>query len=121
RVHGLVLRVLRNPAQAEEVTQEVYLEVWRRASSFDPAKGSPFAWLMTLAHRRAVDRVRSSQAATTRDERWQASTREVHFDSTAERATERLEAHRVRNALHSLTDAQREAVTLAYLGGYTHR
>lgn len=121
RVHGLVLRVLRNPAQAEEVTQEVYLEVWRRASSFDPAKGSPFAWLMTLAHRRAVDRVRSSQAATTRDERWRASTQDVHFDSTAESATERLEARRVRSALHSLTDAQREAVTLAYLGGYTHR
>ena len=121
RVHGLVLRVLRNPAQAEEVTQEVYLEVWRRASSFDRAKGSPYAWLMTLAHRRAVDRVRSSQAATSRDESWEARTRDVHYDTTAEQATERLEAHRVRGALRGLTDAQREAVSLAYLGGYTHR
>lgn len=121
RVHGLVLRVLRNPAQAEEVTQEVYLEVWRRASSFDPAKGSPYAWLMTLAHRRAVDRVRSSQSATARDESWEARTRDIHYDTTAEKATERLEAHRVRTALHELTDAQREAVSLAYLGGYTHR
>lgn len=121
RVHGLVLRVLRNPAQAEEVTQEVYLEVWRRASSFDAAKGSPYAWLMTLAHRRAVDRVRSSQSATARDETWEARTRDIHYDTTAERATERMEAHRVRTALHGLTDAQREAVSLAYLGGYTHR
>lgn len=121
RIHGLVLRVLRNPAQAEEVTQEVYLEVWRRATSFDPAKGSPYAWLMTLAHRRAVDRVRSSQSATARDETWEARTRDIHYDTTAEKATERLEAHRVRTALHGLTDAQREAVSLAYLGGYTHR
>lgn len=121
RVHGLVLRVLRNPAQAEEVTQEVYLEIWRRASRYDPQRGSPFAWLMTLAHRRAVDRVRSSQATTVRDETYEARTREVHFDTTAEAATERLEARRVRSALHALTDAQREAVSLAYLGGYTHR
>lgn len=121
RVHGLVLRVLRNPAQAEEVTQEVYLEVWRRASRFDPGRGSPFSWLMTMAHRRAVDRVRSSQSATTRDETWEASTREVQFDSTAEQATARLEAQRVRSALGELTGAQREAVSLAYLGGYTHR
>ncbi|WP_346780582.1 ECF RNA polymerase sigma factor SigK [Janibacter sp. DB-40] len=121
RVHGLVLRVLRNPAQAEEVTQEVYLEVWRRASSFDAAKGSPYAWLMTLAHRRAVDRVRSSQAATARDETWEARTRDTQYDATAEKATERMEAHRVRSALNGLTDAQREAVGLAYLGGYTHR
>lgn len=121
RVHGLILRVLRNPAQAEEVTQEVYLEVWRRASRFDPGRGSPFAWLMTMAHRRAVDRVRSSQSAATRDETWEASTREVQFDSTAEQATARLEAQRVRSALGELTGAQREAVSLAYLGGYTHR
>ena len=121
RVHGLVLRVLRNPAQAEEVTQEVYLEVWRRASRFDPSRGSPFAWLMTLAHRRAVDRVRSSQSTATRDEAWEARTREVHFDTTADAVTARLDAQRVRTALDQLTGTQREAVSLAYLGGYTHR
>lgn len=121
RVHGLVLRVLRNPAQAEEVTQEVYLEVWRQASRFDPGRGSPFAWLMTMAHRRAVDRVRSSQSSSTRDETWEARTRDVEFDSTAEKAAARLDAQRVRTALDELTSAQREAVSLAYLGGYTHR
>lgn len=121
RVHGLVLRVLRNPAQAEEVTQEVYLEVWRRASRFDPSRGSPFAWLMTLAHRRAVDRVRSSQSTANRDDAWEARTREVQFDTTADAVTARLDAQRVRGALDELTETQREAVSLAYLGGYTHR
>lgn len=121
RVHGLVLRIVRNPAQAEEVTQEVYLEVWRRASRFDPRRGSPFAWLMTMAHRRAVDRVRSAQSSSTRDETWEARSREVQFDTTAETAAARLDARRVRAALDELTDAQREAVSLAYLGGYTHR
>ena len=121
RVHGLVLRVLRDHAQAEEVTQEVYLEVWRQASRFDPGRGSPFPWLMTMAHRRAVDRVRSSQSASTRDETWEARTRDVEFDSTAEKAAARLDAQRVRTALDELTSAQREAVSLAYLGGYTHR
>ena len=120
RVHGLVLRILRNPAQSEEVTQEVYLEVWRRASRFDPAKGSAIGWLLTMAHRRAVDRVRSSQASTVRDDGWHARTREVEFDTTAEQATARIEAHRVRVALDGLTEVQREAVSLAYLGGYTH-
>jgi RNA polymerase sigma-70 factor, ECF subfamily len=120
RLHGLVLRVLRNPAQSEEVTQEVFLEVWRRASHFDPRKGSAIGWMLTMAHRRAIDRVRSSQAAVTRDDTWHARTREVDFDTTAELATARIEARRVRSALDGLTAAQREAVSLAYLGGYTH-
>lgn len=121
RVHGLVLRVLRSPAQAEEVTQEIYLEVWRTAARFDFSRGSGIGWLMTIAHRRAVDRVRSSQAETVRDETYEARSREVHFDTTAETATGRLEARRVHVALEDLTGSQREAVTLAYLGGYTHR
>ena len=120
RLHGLVLRVLRNPAQSEEVTQEVYLEVWRRASHFDPRRGSAIGWLLTMAHRRAIDRVRSSQAAAVRDDGWHARSREVDFDTTAETATARIEAARVRSALDGLTANQREAVSLAYLGGYTH-
>lgn len=120
RLHGLVLRVLRNPAQSEEVTQEVFLEVWRRASHFDPQRGSAIGWLLTMAHRRAIDRVRSSQASVVRDDGWHARSREVDFDTTAEHATARIEAARVRAALEGLTEVQREAVSLAYLGGYTH-
>lgn len=120
RVHGLVLRVLRDPAQAEEVTQEVFLQVWRTAARFDEDKGSALAWLMTLAHRRAVDRVRAAEAVTRRDTSYHQSTQAVPHDSTAEAAEASMEARRVRSALGELTEVQREALELAYFGGYTH-
>lgn len=120
RVHGLAVRVVRDPAQAEEVTQEAYLETWRTASRFDPARGSAISWLMTIVHRKAVDRVRAAEASSRRDETYHHRNRPVEHDSTAEAAHSSMEAHRVRTALASLTTVQREAVTLAYLGGYTH-
>lgn len=121
RVHGLVLRVVRDPAQAEEVTQEAYLEIWRTASRFDPDRGSPHSWLMTIGHRKAVDRVRSAEAATRRDQTYHREIVPMAHDDTAERATASLEAERVRAALRKLTVVQREALELAYFGGYTHR
>ena len=120
RLYGLVLRVVRDPAQSEEVAQEAFLEIWRQSARFDPARGSALAWMMTIAHRKAVDRVRSAEAASRRDETWQATTQEVEHDSTAETAVGRLDAERVRRALGTLTPAQRGAVELAYLSGYTH-
>ena len=120
RVHGLVLRVVRDPAQAEEVTQEAYLEIWRTANRFDPAKGSALSWLLTLAHRKAVDRVRSAEAATRRDTAYQSATQPIAHDTTSEAVTDAFEARRVRAALNSLTRAQRQAIELAYFGGYTH-
>ena len=119
QVFGLVLRVVRDPAQSEEVTQEVMLEVWRTASRFDPHRGSATAWLMTLAHRRAVDRVRSGLAAAQREAR--AAVAQTDYDVVAEEVETRLDAQRVRRCLDSLTDLQRESVTLAYYGGYTYR
>ena len=120
RVHGLVLRVIRDPAQAEEVTQETFLEAWRIASRFDPDRGSAVSWLLTLAHRRAVDRVRSAEAASRRDGTYHDQNSTVAHDSTAEAATTAIEAQRVRSAMKTLTDVQREAIELAYFGGYTH-
>ena len=120
RVFGLAVRVVRDPAQAEEVTQEAFLEIWRTASRFDPGRGSPLAWLLTITHRKAVDRVRSAEAATRRDTTYHEQNQPVEHDSTAEAAHASLEAHRVRGALAALTEVQREAVGLAYLGGYTH-
>jgi RNA polymerase sigma-70 factor, ECF subfamily len=120
KVYGLAVRVVRDPAQAEEVAQESFLEVWRTASRYDPDRGSPNAWILTIVHRRAVDRVRAAESATRRDAVYHDRNRPVSHDETAEAATASLEAHRVRSALSSLTQVQREAVELAYLQGYTH-
>ena len=120
RLFGLVLRVVRDHAMSEEVTQEAYLDVWRHCTRFDPERGSAISWLMTIAHRTAVDRVRASEASRRRDDAHAATHRDVEFDTTAERGQASLEDQRVRRALTTLTDAQRSAVELAYLGGYTH-
>ncbi|TYL55061.1 sigma-70 family RNA polymerase sigma factor [Nocardioides sp. BGMRC 2183] len=120
RVHGLVLRVVRDPAQAEEVTQETYLEVWRTASRYDADRGSALSWLLTIGHRKAVDRVRSAEAASRRETTYHQRNQAVEHDVTADAAHASLEAKRVRTALADLTEIQREAVELAYLGGYTH-
>jgi len=120
RAYGLAVRVVRNPAQAEEVVQEAYLEVWRTANRFDPAQGSAISWLLTIVHRRAVDRVRSAEAASRRDENYHHHNHTVPQDTTADEAHASMEAHRVRGALRTLTPIQREALELAYFGGYTH-
>ena len=120
RVHGLALRVVRDPAQAEEVAQEAFLEVWKTASRFDPARGSAIAWLLTITHRKAVDRVRAAESASRRDTDYHRRAADVPHDATAEAAQASLEARRVRHALDQLTPAQREALELSYFGGYTH-
>jgi RNA polymerase sigma-70 factor (ECF subfamily) len=119
RIYGIVWRVLRSADHAAEVTQEVYTEVWRQATRFDAAKGSPLAWIATMAHRRAVDRVRSVTREVARDENYAVSgtTREV--DHVWEGVEQRMEAQRVRKGMESLTPIQREALTLAYFGGFT--
>ncbi|WP_018658210.1 sigma-70 family RNA polymerase sigma factor [Actinomadura flavalba] len=119
-VYGLVLRVLRDPAQSEEVAQEVMVETWRTAARFDPSRGSAMGWVLTLAHRRAVDRVRSAQAATDRELRSHRGDGPA-FDEVTEAVEHRLERERVRRCLGGLTEIQRESVTLAYYGGYTYR
>jgi RNA polymerase sigma-70 factor (ECF subfamily) len=119
RVFGLVRRVIRNPAMAEEVTQEVFVQVWRTATRYEPAAGSATAWIGTIAHRRAVDRVRSEEAHTRRAERY-VEQAPVEPSSTPEAVLDDLDRVRVRRALDILTPVQRESVELAYYGGYTH-
>lgn len=121
RVYGMVLRVVRDRAQAAEVTQDVYLQVWREAARYDPTVGAALGWLLMIAHRRAVDRVRAAESAIRREDRYASTQSDRAYDQAAEQAHANLDAQRVRRALDELTDAQRDALRLAYFGGYTHR
>ncbi len=122
RVLGMARRVLRDPSMSEEVAQEVLVEVWRSATRFDRTKGTAITWLLTIAHRRAVDRVRSEQALGVREER--VAVRDAAaapFDSVVEEVETRLEHEQVRRCLGGLTDLQRESIQLAYYKGYTYK
>jgi RNA polymerase sigma-70 factor, ECF subfamily len=124
RVFGLVVRVLRDAGYSEETTQEIYLEVWRTASEYNPAKGSALAWLLTMAHRRAIDRVRAEQAGSRRESRYGAANAEPAsasaHDPVADSAIAGDERRRVAECLGALTDAQRQCIELAYYGGLTY-
>ena len=119
RVHGTVLRVLRSADHAAEVTQEIYVEVWRQAARYAPEKGSVLGWMTTMAHRRAVDRVRSVTSEVARDERYAVTGADREVDHVWEGVEQKLDVERVRKGMASLTAIQREALTLAYFGGYT--
>jgi RNA polymerase sigma-70 factor (ECF subfamily) len=117
--YGLIRKVVRDPGRSEEVAQEVLLEVWCTASRFDPAKGSAATWVMTIAHRRAIDRVRSVTATAARDQK--AAELPPAGDEVAEAVEASLTRERVRHCLEGLTELQRESITLAYYGGYSYR
>lgn len=119
-VHGIVVRVVRDPGMADEVTQEVFVEVWRLAPRFDDSRGSARSWLATIAHRRAVDRVRAEQARRDREERDGRRQTGAH-DQVAETVEDSLDRQRVAAALDTLTEVQREAIELAYYQGRTYR
>lgn len=119
RVFGLVRRILVDTAQSEEVTQEVFLEIWQTAGRFERTRGRAVSWILTVAHRRAIDRVRSSQASRDRDRRSGLRDWEAPHDPVAERAETVVESARVRVALARLTPLQRQAIELAYFEGRT--
>lgn len=121
QVYGVVRRVLRDPAQSEEVAQDVLVEVWRTATRFDRSRGTARGWVLTMAHRRAIDRVRSEQASRDREERVAQRQTDRPFDGVAAEVEQRFEAQAVRDALSQLTAVQREAIELAYYGGNTYR
>ena len=119
-VYGIVLRVVRDPAIAAETVQEVYLELWRLAPRYEQRRGSAKSWTATIAHRRAVDRVRSEQARREREDR-DGRQRAIAFDHVAEEVGDRLDRAQVERAMETLSPTQKEAVTLAYYGGKTYR
>ncbi len=120
-VYGLALRVLRDPEHADEVAQEALLQVWREARRFEVAQGSAMAWVMTIAHRRAVDRLRSEGSGIRRHERAAVRDVETAYDTVAEAVETRLDRAAVRECLAVLTEPEREAVDLTYYSGHTYR
>ncbi|MEU4131591.1 sigma-70 family RNA polymerase sigma factor [Streptomyces wuyuanensis] len=120
-VLGVVRGVLRDPAQSEEVAQEVLVELWRTAARYQPSRGSALTWTLTLAHRRAVDRVRSAQAAVEREQKAARLSGTPAFDDVVEQVEARLEREQVRRCLRTLTELQRQSVTLAYYRGLAYR
>ncbi|WP_445397911.1 ECF RNA polymerase sigma factor SigK [Streptomyces sp. LE64] len=120
-VFGIVVKVVRDRAQSEEVAQEVMIDLWRRAAHYQPGAGSVTTWTATIAHRRAVDRVRSAQAAADREQARAAREHTTAFDEVAEQVETRLDSEQVRRCLRGLTELQNQAVTLAYYRGLTYR
>ncbi|MFF3494686.1 sigma-70 family RNA polymerase sigma factor [Streptomyces sp. NPDC002795] len=120
-VLGTVRAVLRDLAQSEEVAQEIMVEVWRTAPRYRTDRGTAINWILTLAHRRAIDRVRSVEAASARDHKAALLDHTPEFDEVTEQVEARLEREQVRRCLRTLTEIQRQAVTLAYYRGLTYR
>ncbi len=117
-VYGVARRVVRDPDRAEDVAQEVFLEVWRKAPSFDETRGSAKTWIMTIAHRRAVDAVRRNESQKRYD--GQALPDDVQHDEPGEQLIKDEEHGAVRDCLETLTELQMESVRLAYFNGYTY-
>ncbi len=120
-VFGTALRVVGDRGYSEEITQEVYLEAWRKASGFDPARGSAEAWLVTVAHRRSVDRVRAERSRGDRENTYAFTDFQRPHDVVAETSERREDAGAVTDCLDTLTAPQRDALTMAYYGGHTYR
>lgn len=120
-VYGEARRVLRDPAHAEEVAQEVLVEAWRTAPRYDQTKGCAVTWVLTIARRRAVDRVRAEQAFRDRSQRWAARDDNRCLDEVAEAVEEHDAAAEVRTALQRCSGLQRQAIELRYYRGCTYR
>lgn len=115
RVHAVVLRVVRSPELASEVSQETYLEVWQQADRYRADRATVLGWITMIARRRAIDRVRSITRTLGQERRYALGTAERHGDDHAERVVAQLDAARLRPLLAALSALQREALTLVYL------
>lgn len=120
RIYGLAVRVVRDRNYAEEVVQEAYLQFWQKAGDYSPHRGSVISWMMTITHRRAVDRVRSEELQQRRLRDFGSENATVPTESTLDLVVGREETQTVRNCLDRLTDLQRHSIEMSYFGGLTY-
>ncbi|HEY0933909.1 MAG TPA: sigma-70 family RNA polymerase sigma factor [Trebonia sp.] len=118
RVYSAALAVIRDPSQAEEITQDVFAEIWQNAGRYDPAKSSAAAWVLMIARRRTIDRIRSVTAGVRREQ--QTATADVPWDEASERADDESDLEQLRLGLDKLPGAQRQVIMLAFYAGYSH-
>lgn len=121
RVYGLVKRIVRDPTLSQDTTQVVMTELWRTAARFDPDRGAAATWILTLAHRRAIDMVRREQSSRDRIQKVGRTQVERPADTIAEGVVMADEHAEVRAAMEHLTELQREAIQMAWFDGYTYR
>ncbi len=121
RVYGLILRVLRDRGYAEETLQEVYLQVWQSASAYRLESGSVISWMLTIGHRRAVDRVRSEVASARRGADYAVSHRDPEIDLVIESVVTGEDRRAVLHCIGTLTDLQRQSIEMSYYQGLTYR
>jgi RNA polymerase sigma-70 factor, ECF subfamily len=117
RVYNAALVLIRDPAQAEEIAQDVFTEIWQHAARFDPARSSAVSWVLMITRSRAIDRVRSVTAGARRER--ETATADVPWDQTSEGADDESDREQLRQGLDQLSGEQREAVMLAFYAGYT--
>jgi RNA polymerase sigma-70 factor (ECF subfamily) len=118
RVYSAALVLIRDPAQAEEIAQDVFTEIWTRAARYDPARSSAVAWVLMITRSRAIDRVRAVTAGARRER--QTATTDVPWDQASETSDDESDREQLRQGLGKLTGAQREVIMLAFYAGYTH-
>ncbi|GAA1479917.1 sigma-70 family RNA polymerase sigma factor SigK [Gordonia sinesedis] len=120
RIYGLALRVIRDSGYAEEIVQESYLQYWQKAADYHPGRGSVITWMMTIAHRRAVDRVRTEELHRRRSVEYGASNASVPHAIPLEVVVDREDHHALRRCMDRLTDLQRRTIEMSYFNGLTY-
>ncbi|MEE3851056.1 sigma-70 family RNA polymerase sigma factor [Gordonia sp. LSe1-13] len=120
RIYGLALRIVRDRNYAEEVVQEAYLQFWQKADQYHPGRGTVISWMMTIAHRRAVDRVRSEELHSRKATEYESGNQAPPGSVPLDIVVEREESVELRTCLNRLSDLQRDSIEMSYFGGLTY-
>ncbi|WP_157183093.1 sigma-70 family RNA polymerase sigma factor [Sciscionella marina] len=120
RVYGLCRTILQDPRYAEDAAHAAFVDVWRTAPRYDPTRASPLTWVLTIAHRRAVDQVRTLRASAHREQHTSAANHTPQVDDVTDTVPTGVERQQIRDKLATLTPLQRTIITIIYYQGHTH-